>query len=123
MRGRTLDETYAGIDPESWTQQPVRTKIHHMVFSGNHPSNTLLIDQLTPRNLGKLIALYEHKIFVQGILWNLNSFDQWGVELGKQLTQRILEEFEQDHDTTEHDASTNTLINKYREALRKQMQG
>ena len=73
-----------------------------------------MFDQLTPRTLGSLIALYEHKIFTQGAIWNLNSFDQWGVELGKQLAKRILPELTQGTEVTSHDSSTNGLINYYR---------
>lgn len=81
---------------------------------GNRPSNTLMIDKLTPKALGALIALYEHKVFVQGAIWNINSFDQWGVELGKQLANRITPDLTS---TTklEYDASTNGLIERYRE--------
>ena len=118
MRGRNIDETYAdlvasGRDPASFSK-----RIHHMVFEGNHPSNTILIRKLSPRTLGMLIALYEHKIFVQGILWNLNSFDQWGVELGKQLAKNILNDIYQPYVATSHDASTNALINYYRGCIR-----
>ena len=118
MRGRNLDETFAGIDQNSRRQDGVETRIRHMVFAGNHPSNMLLLDKITPHSLGMMLALYEHKIFVQGILWNLNSFDQWGVELGKQLTRFILDEFDHAGDTQKHDASTNTLINRYRRVLK-----
>ena len=89
--------------------------VPHRVFEGNRPSNTILADQLTPEILGKLVALYEHSVFTQGVLWNIDSFDQWGVELGKVLAQRIIPELE---DTGEpvlhHDSSTNTLIRRYR---------
>lgn len=115
MRGRNLDETIAGIDPDSRLEDDVQTRIPHMVFAGNHPSNMLLLDKITPYSLGMLLALYEHKIFVQGIIWNLNSFDQWGVELGKQLTKFILDEFDHSGDTQSHDVSTNALINLYRQ--------
>jgi glucose-6-phosphate isomerase len=119
MRGRNIDETYAdliasGRDPDSFSK-----RIHHMVFEGNHPSNTILIRKLSPRTLGMLIALYEHKIFVQGIIWNLNSFDQWGVELGKQLAIHILDDVYRPYPATSHDVSTNALINFYRETIRK----
>ncbi len=110
MRGRNIDETYA--DKEDATEG-----IEHMVFEGNNPSNTILIKQLTPKTLGMLLALYEHKIFVQGIIWNLNSFDQWGVELGKQLAKNILDDIHQPFTTNSHDASTNALINVYRETI------
>jgi glucose-6-phosphate isomerase len=86
----------------------------HKVFEGNRPSNSILFDRLTPRTLGRLIALYEHKIFVQGIIWNVNSFDQWGVELGKQLAKSILPELKNDMDVASHDSSTNGLINFFK---------
>lgn len=106
MHGRTLDETrHSGVT------EPHAPK----VFAGNHPSNALLLDALTPHSLGMLIALYEHKIFVQGIIWNLNSYDQWGVELGKQLAKRILPELTAASTVNTHDASTNGLINHYRQ--------
>jgi glucose-6-phosphate isomerase len=91
--------------------------VPHRVFEGNRPSNTILADKLTPEILGKLVALYEHSVFTQGALWNIDSFDQWGVELGKVLAQRIIPELE---DKTEpplaHDSSTNNLIRYYRKS-------
>lgn len=105
MRGRTQQECLAtGVTP------PISPK----VFAGNHPSNAILLNELTPYTLGMLIALYEHKIFVQGIIWNLNSYDQWGVELGKQLAKRIQPELTAEDSVKTHDASTNGLINHYR---------
>ena len=86
----------------------------HKTFEGNKPTNSLLIDKLTPRTLGSLIALYEHKIFVQGVIWNINSFDQWGVELGKVLAKTILPELAGDGPVTGHDASTRGLIDAYK---------
>jgi glucose-6-phosphate isomerase len=87
----------------------------HRVFPGNRPSNTILVDRLTPAALGKLVALYEHSVFTQGAIWNIDSFDQWGVELGKVLAQRIVPELESaDEPPLRHDASTNTLIRRYR---------
>ena len=89
--------------------------IPHRTFEGNRPSNTLLLEQLTPENLGKLVALYEHSVFTQGVIWNINSFDQWGVELGKALAQRILPELEsREAPELAHDGSTNALIRRYR---------
>jgi len=89
--------------------------IPHRTFEGNRPSNTLLLEQLTPESLGKLVALYEHSVFTQGVIWNINSFDQWGVELGKALAQRILPELESSEaPDLEHDGSTNALIRRYR---------
>ena len=91
--------------------------VAHKTFPGNRPTNTLLCDRLTPSMLGKLVALYEHKIFVQGVVWNINSFDQWGVELGKVLAKRIGSELESKTEPElTHDASTNTLIRRYRGA-------
>jgi glucose-6-phosphate isomerase len=89
--------------------------IPHRVFEGNRPSNTILVDRLTPAALGKLVALYEHSVFVQGVIWQIDSFDQWGVELGKALAQRIIPELEsQAEPTPAHDSSTNNLIRRYR---------
>jgi glucose-6-phosphate isomerase len=89
--------------------------VSHRVFEGNRPSTTILADRLTPETLGKLVALYEHAVFTQGTIWRINSFDQWGVELGKALAQRIIRELET---TTEpsmlHDSSTRNLIRRYR---------
>ena len=109
MRGRTREETQR----ESGAV-PAGQFIQHKVFGGNHPSNAILLQKLTPHALGMLVALYEHKIFVQGVIWNLNSYDQWGVELGKQLASRILPELHADVPVGSHDASTNALINYYR---------
>src|SRR4051812_46307119 len=103
--GKTLEEVLAdGIAP---AQAP------HRVFAGNHPSSMLLLPELTPHTLGQLIALYEHKVFTQGAVWGINSFDQWGVELGKRLAQRIVPELQSDTALT-HDSSTNDLIRRYR---------
>jgi glucose-6-phosphate isomerase len=89
--------------------------VPHRVFEGNRPSNTILAERLTPETLGKLVALYEHSVFTQGVIWNLDSFDQWGVELGKQLAQRIIPELEsKEKPELAHDSSTNHLINQYR---------
>lgn len=125
MKGRTLDETYSDIienknKTEDGTDDDIEDRIHHMVFEGNNPTNTLLLTKLTPHSLGMLIALYEHKIFVQGIIWNLNSFDQWGVELGKKLAKNILAEIGQSETVTEHDNSTNALINYYKSVVYKE---
>jgi glucose-6-phosphate isomerase len=88
--------------------------VQHRTFPGNRPTNSILIKELTPYTLGQLIALYEHKIFTQGVIWNINSFDQWGVELGKQLANKILPELEAPGDVNTHDSSTNGLINHYK---------
>jgi glucose-6-phosphate isomerase len=89
--------------------------VPHRVFDGNRPSNTILANELTPETLGKLVALYEHSVFTQGAIWDINSFDQWGVELGKVLAQRIVPELESEQEPKlKHDSSTNTLIQRYR---------
>jgi len=89
--------------------------VPHRVFEGNRPSNIILAERLTPEILGKLVALYEHSVFTQGVIWNINSFDQWGVELGKALAQRIIPELESaDEPKLSHDSSTNNLIRRYR---------
>jgi glucose-6-phosphate isomerase len=89
--------------------------VPHRVFPGNRPSNTILAQRLSPRVLGKLVALYEHSVFVQGVIWNIDSFDQWGVELGKVLAQRIISELENKSEPQlKHDSSTNNLIRRYR---------
>ena len=89
--------------------------VPHKVFDGNRPTNTLLMEKLTPSALGKLVALYEHKVFVQGVLWNVNSFDQWGVELGKKLAARILQEWKDPATAKPHDSSTEALLRRYRQ--------
>ena len=86
----------------------------HKVFPGNSSTNSILFQKLDPRTLGALIALYEHKVFVQGMIWNLNSFDQWGVELGKQLAQKILPELDGKVAISSHDSSTNGMINYFK---------
>jgi len=120
MRGRTLEETCEAIEESGLIVDNVRDRLPHMVFEGNHPSNTILLKKLTPYNLGSLIALYEHKIFVQGIVWNLNSYDQWGVELGKQLAKKILNEIESSDTSAAHDSSTRNLISYYLQFSRQQ---
>jgi glucose-6-phosphate isomerase len=89
--------------------------VPHRTFEGKRPSNTILADRLTPESLGRLVALYEHSVFTQGVIWNIDSFDQWGVELGKVLAQRIIPELEsKDEPALKHDSSTNNLIRRYR---------
>ncbi len=93
--------------------------VPHRVFEGNRPTNTILAEELTPETLGKLVALYEHSVFTQGVIWNIDSFDQWGVELGKVLAQRIIPELEsRDDPPLAHDSSTNALIRRYRKGGR-----
>ena len=96
--------------------------VPHRVFEGNRPSNTILIEKLTPNTLGKLVALYEHSVFTQGVIWNIDSFDQWGVELGKVLAQRIIPELETEAEPElKHDSSTNSLIHRYRRLKQKKV--
>jgi glucose-6-phosphate isomerase len=114
MRGKTSDEVRAELEKEGVQGEALEALIPHKVFEGNRPSNSLLFKRLTPRTLGTLIALYEHKIFVQGVIWNVNSYDQWGVELGKQLAKKILPELKAQGPVTTHDASTNGLINAWK---------
>ena len=86
----------------------------HKVFPGNKPTNSIMYKKLSPKNLGSIIAMYEHKVFVQGAIWNLNSFDQWGVELGKQLAKQILPQLLDGDPVDNHDSSTNGLIDFYK---------
>jgi glucose-6-phosphate isomerase len=106
MNGKTVEEVKAEGTPEEL--------VPFKVFTGNRPTNSFLLKQITPRSLGSLIALYEHKIFVQGVIWNIYSFDQWGVELGKQLANKILPELKDNAAVSSHDTSTNGLINAYK---------
>jgi glucose-6-phosphate isomerase len=114
MRGKTAEEARAELVRSGIAAARVELLVAHKVFEGNRPTNTILFDRLTPRTLGRLIALYEHKIFVQGVIWNINSYDQWGVELGKQLANAILPELNSDAEATSHDSSTNALINRWK---------
>jgi glucose-6-phosphate isomerase len=105
--GKTVEEVKAEGTPD-WL-------VPHRLFEGNRPSNTLMLETLTPAALGKLVALYEHSVFTQGVIWQIDSFDQWGVELGKVLAQRILPQLESANEPKlDHDSSTNALIQRYR---------
>jgi glucose-6-phosphate isomerase len=112
MRGRTRAEAEAELRAEGLPEAEVARLAPHKVFPGDRPSTTILFRRLDPATLGALVALYEHKVFVQGIVWRINSFDQWGVELGKQLAKPILAELESGVPGTIHDASTAALIRK-----------
>ena len=117
MRGKTREEVEMEMREKSVAEEDIAALAPHRVFTGNRPTNTIVFPRLTPRTLGSLIALYEHKIFSQGVIWNVNSFDQWGVELGKQLAGSVLAELERGDagETLDlaHDASTNALIRYY----------
>ena len=110
MRGRTEAEARSELQAEGLSEKEIEELLPHRCFPGNRPSNTILYRKLDPYTLGRLIALYEHKIFVQGVLWRINSFDQWGVELGKQLAKNVLRELEQGAVSERHDGSTSQLI-------------
>jgi len=114
MKGKTAEEVRAELKGSKLSAEEVDKLVPHKVFTGNRPTNSILVQKVTPRTLGSLIALYEHKIFTQGIIWNINSFDQWGVELGKQLAKAILPELKGPEPVASHDASTNGLINYYK---------
>jgi len=118
MRGRTADEVEAELRLRGLGDEEIQALVPHKVFDGNRPTNTIVLDRVTPRSLGMLIALYEHQIFVQGVVWRVNSFDQWGVELGKVLAGNILGEEKkllagQDVDLKHHDSSTRALIQRF----------
>ena len=119
MNGKTEEEVLAEMKQEKLPQEQIGELKDFKVFEGNRPTNSILFKKLDPHTLGSLIAMYEHKIFVQGIIWNVYSFDQWGVELGKQLAKKILPELKGDEPVSAHDSSTNGLINQYK-AFRKQ---
>jgi glucose-6-phosphate isomerase len=114
MKGKTEKEVIDEFVRNGKNKKDIIHLVPYKVFHGNRPTNSLLFKELTPKTLGSLIAMYEHKIFVQGVIWNIFSFDQWGVELGKQLAQKILPELGSDRDIKSHDGSTNNLINYYK---------
>ena len=114
MTGKTLEETVQELSTTGLSEDEINFQTPFRVFAGNKPTNSILFKQLDPRTLGSLIALYEHKIFVQGIIWNIFSFDQWGVELGKVLAKKILTELSSTALTTSHDSSTNGLIDHFK---------
>jgi glucose-6-phosphate isomerase len=114
MRGKTEEEARAELQAQGLGGEELEKLLPHKVFPGNRPTNTILLDELSPRTLGMLIAMYEHRIFVQGAIWDINSFDQWGVELGKQLAKSILPELEGKGAAGGHDASTSGLIDAWR---------
>lgn len=118
MKGKPLDEVQAEMRKAGKSELEIDQVAPHRVFEGNRPTNSILVKKITPYTLGQLIAMYEHKIFVQGVVWNIFSFDQWGVELGKVLANGILPELAGEDEVTSHDSSTNGLINAYK-AMRK----
>ncbi len=115
MMGKTAEEVSKELKQQGKSDEQIKELLPFMVFTGNRPTNSILFKKLTPKVLGSLIAMYEHKIFAQGIIWNIFSFDQWGVQLGKQLANVILPELKGNEKVASHDCSTNALINKYKE--------
>lgn len=115
MKGKTSEEAKAELVSGGMEASAIEALLPHKVFEGNKPTNSIFVKKLTPKVLGSLVAMYEHKIFTQSIIWNVNAFDQWGVELGKQLAKAILPELGDDSKVETHDASTNGLINFYKE--------
>lgn len=115
LNGKSREEVINELKADGKSDDEIQKVLPHKVFEGNRPTNSILFRQLTPKVLGSLIAMYEHKIFVQGVVWNIFSFDQWGVELGKQLAKKILPELRDDRSIASHDSSTNGLINAFKE--------
>ena len=116
MQGKTYEQCYADLEGQSLSDEARHVLASHKTMPGNKPSNTLLFEQLDPKTLGSLIALYEHKVLIQGAVWDLNSFDQWGVELGKVLGNQVLASIQSDDDNTNVDSSTASLIQRYKQA-------
>lgn len=116
MKGKTKKEAKKELEQQGLSEKEIKELLPHKLFEGNKPTNSILVKKVTPRILGSLIALYEHKIFTQGTIWNINSFDQWGVELGKQLAKAILPELKNKDKIQTHDCSTNGLINYFKES-------
>ena len=122
MRGKTEAEVTAELMADGLDEAQIKQLLPYKVFPGNRPTSTILFDTLNAKTLGSIIALYEHKIFVQGVIWNINSFDQWGVELGKQLAKNILQELNDIESIDKHDSSTNGLINYYKQRRQHNLQ-
>jgi glucose-6-phosphate isomerase len=114
MKGKTADEVRAELVATGLSGEQLELLVAAKIFEGNRPTNTFLVDKITPNTLGQLIALYEHKIFTQGVIWRINSFDQMGVELGKVLAKAIESELRQPAEVAAHDSSTNALVNFYK---------
>jgi glucose-6-phosphate isomerase len=114
MKGKTEVEAKAELVAAGLSDSDIAALLPHKVFAGNRPTNSIFFHKLTPATLGSIIAMYEHKIYVQSIIWDLNAFDQWGVELGKQLANLILPELKATIAISSHDSSTNGLVNYYK---------
>ena len=111
---KTEEEAREELITAGMTDEQIKYQLPYRIFEGNKPTNSILVEKIDPHTLGILIALYEHKIFVQGVIWNIFSFDQWGVELGKALAKKILPELSSPTESTLHDSSTNGLINHFK---------
>ncbi len=118
LNGKTREDVVEELKKDGKSDDEIQKLYPHKVFEGNRPTNSILFRKLTPRVLGSLVAMYEHKVFVQGVVWNIFSFDQWGVELGKQLAKKILPELGDDKPIESHDSSTNGLVNAFKEMRR-----
>jgi glucose-6-phosphate isomerase len=114
MNGKSLEDVLSEMQKAGKSKEEIEKIANHRVFEGNRPTNSILVEEINPYTLGQLIAMYEHKIFVQGVIWNILSFDQWGVELGKVLANAILPELHDKQEVNSHDSSTNGLINAYK---------
>jgi glucose-6-phosphate isomerase len=114
MNGKTEKEVKAELENSGKKEEDIKKLVPFKTFEGNRPTNSILVKKIDPFTLGSLIAFYEHKIFTQGVIWNIFSFDQWGVELGKQLANKILPELQHEEAVTSHDSSTNGLINAFK---------
>ncbi|WP_019039203.1 glucose-6-phosphate isomerase [Psychroflexus tropicus] len=114
MQGKTKDEVHKELEEQGLSTEEIQKLLPFKVFEGNKPTTSILIDQLNPKSLGKLVAMYEHKIFVQGVVWNIFSYDQWGVELGKQLAKNTLKDIQFSKIENQHDSSTNELLKHYK---------
>ena len=119
MKGKSAEEVRVELVRDGHEGEILEALLPHKIFPGNRPSNTLIFPKLTPEMLGQLVALYEHKVFVQGVIWNINSFDQWGVELGKQLAKAIVPELQKEADISAHDSSTTSLIKLIRQLTKR----
>jgi glucose-6-phosphate isomerase len=114
MNGKSKEVVVSELQKAGLNETEIKKLAPFKVFEGNKPTNSFLVKQIDPHTLGSLIAMYEHKIFVQGVIWNIFSYDQWGVELGKQLANSILPELENEEKIHSHDSSTNGLINQFK---------
>ncbi|MAS51992.1 MAG: glucose-6-phosphate isomerase [Flavobacteriales bacterium] len=115
MKGKTSEQAKIELESEAYSDSDIAALLPHKIFEGNKPTNSIFVKKLTPKVLGSLIAMYEHKIYTQSVIWNVNAFDQWGVELGKQLARVILPELSNSNKIESHDSSTNGLIEFYKE--------